>query len=683
MKHKFSLRTYLVLLMLGLLTLGLGVAGAYTSWVSRQVVDAMVEQTIADNTSRVAEQVSNLVSSTEREAKMLALLIEGGDGFSSADFSMVRLRTILPFMDRMLLSNDDIEFLSVTTQEKGELIQVSRGEQGRVLYQINERLGSKILFDKREFYKSQGREVLVSRDVQWKLDSRNRPYYSVAKNARRLAWTDPYEFVRRADEKESTVGVTCCIPLLDQNGTLLGVVTADISLGRLSRFLRSLEVGSSGFGMVYRGDPSRKGSMLAGPELATIRVKALLKSLNVESGNATDISTFTIDSNGEKFVAGWRSTPPEGADWRVYAMAPQRDFTKALDSGGRTVFSFGVWMLLVGAGVALLISARISKSLVEVSDQARAIRELKLEEGATRSSGIREVAELEESVNSLRIGMQSFSRLVPKTYVRRLIRANAEILPGGDRRNITALFADLNGFTALSESEELSRVFDILNEYLSFISELVQAREGTIDKFLGDEVMAFWGAPEVQGDGSLRAIDTALTAKARIGELSTKLNRQVGLRIGIATGSMIVGNIGTRDRLNYTIVGDRANLASRLQNLNRLYGTTILVDDVSYSACSERFNFRPVDLVAVYGKDEAVQIYEPLADDEEALAQATSKAYWAYQDKQFTKAKILYYETLLEYPGDELCQVMMERCKGYEKIPPPTSWGGTHTIRSK
>lgn len=209
-----------------------------------------------------------------------------------------------------------------------------------------------------------------------------------------------------------------------------------------------------------------------------------------------------------------------------------------------------------------------------------------------------------------------FGRYVSKDVVSEILSDPDEIKVGGERKDITLIFVDIRGFTPLSEKMEPEEVIQILNEYLELCTRCIFEFEGTIDKFMGDGVMAMFGAPVPQDDHAERAIRTALRMKEASGELSDRLEKEYGrtvhFGIGINSGPAVVGNIGSHDRLDYTSIGDTVNLAARLES-NAKPGQ-ILISPETYERIKDKFECTPLDPIKVKGKEKPVQIYQVEAE---------------------------------------------------------------------
>lgn len=222
----------------------------------------------------------------------------------------------------------------------------------------------------------------------------------------------------------------------------------------------------------------------------------------------------------------------------------------------------------------------------------------------------------------------AFRHYVTPEVIDRIVRDPAQLKLGGEKRDLTIFFSDIAGFTTLSEQLEPPVLVKFLNHFLSEMTDIVLERGGTIDKYEGDAIIAFWNAPLDVSNHQMQGVRAGLQCQARLRELAPIFRREYGIeirmRIGIHTGPVTAGNFGSRTRFNYTIIGDAANLASRLEGVNKVFGTDILVSEATMNACGPEIHFRKVGQVAVVGRAESVQIFEPLAD---ALDTAHGEAF--------------------------------------------------------
>ena len=279
-----------------------------------------------------------------------------------------------------------------------------------------------------------------------------------------------------------------------------------------------------------------------------------------------------------------------------------------------------------------------------------------------------------------------FSRYMSEKVIAHLMDHPDLLNLGGERRHMTLFFSDLAGFTSISERLSPEEVVGLLNDYLSRMTHIILDEEGVVDKFEGDAIMAFWGAPLPQEDQALRACRAALRQQAALRELNQRFGDlglpRLGMRIGLHTGDAIVGNLGSEKRFDYTAIGDTVNLASRLEGLNKFYGTFIMASETTMAECGDGVVFRELDRVAVKGKVKPVGVFqvlglkEDLTPAEAELRQEFAEALELYRQEKFPEAAGLFQKILAKHPGDSPSQVLLERCQTFQNSPPPPDWEG-------
>jgi adenylate cyclase len=251
------------------------------------------------------------------------------------------------------------------------------------------------------------------------------------------------------------------------------------------------------------------------------------------------------------------------------------------------------------------------------------------------------------------------------------------------------MFIDLAGFTGLSERLG-DRIIPLLSRYFDAVSVQIQGEGGTIDKFIGDAVMAFWGAPAANPDHAVDCCRAALKCRRAMdgAALVDDKGERVRIRIGINSGDMLVGNIGSEVRLNYTVIGDAVNIASRLEGTNKAYGSTIIIGPETRLLAGDRIVVRELDRLAVYGRAGGLQIYELLAMADDAPgALGWVKCYeaglTAWRAGDFTAAIDAFDKTLVLHPHDAASRLMIERCRQQLENPASADWDGTTVARTK
>lgn len=272
----------------------------------------------------------------------------------------------------------------------------------------------------------------------------------------------------------------------------------------------------------------------------------------------------------------------------------------------------------------------------------------------------------------------SFSQYVAKEVVDDLIKNPEKIKLGGQREKLTILFSDIRGFTTLSEKMKAEELADYLNEYLTEMTDVIMENNGVVDKFIGDAIMAFWGAPIKNEEQEVKAVETAIKMIEKLEKFNKKMKKkgqpEIAIGIGLNTGKVVVGNLGSHQRFDYTVIGDDVNLASRLEGLTKYYGVKILISEKTRQKLSDRFLIRYLDKVAVKGKKEGVELYQVVCDEQDEnmveLVQEFEKAVELYKDQKWAEAKKAFTLIQNKFPEDKVTQKYLERLEGYIKNPP-------------
>ncbi len=287
-----------------------------------------------------------------------------------------------------------------------------------------------------------------------------------------------------------------------------------------------------------------------------------------------------------------------------------------------------------------------------------------------------------------------FSRYVSPEIMSELLAHHDEVSLGevGQTEEMTVLFSDIRGFTSVSEVLSASQLVDLLNCHFGAMTEVIFDRKGTLDKFIGDALMAFWGAPLKVDDHAGQAVLAALDMIAKLPEVNRDLldrgYRAIDIGIGINSGEVVLGNIGSARKMDYTVIGDNVNLASRLEGLTKFYGLPVIISEYTLAAMGIDIPVMPVDRVRVKGKEQPIRIYAPLAGPEEAPevaarcranAELALTAFEFYQNQRWHEAAEIY--SRLPYP--RFAELLGERCRALAEVEPMADWDGAYNLESK
>lgn len=479
-----------------------------------------------------------------------------------------------------------------------------------------------------------------------------------------------------------------------------GVINVVIELERLSRYLADVRVGKTGTVVVL----DRDGHVVASADPAALRqqqsgqmpdlsglaaggnrllglVARVMEERQVRPVSVSSTRRLDAVDDGEAYFVTF--SPLDFRGWVVATVIPHEDFLASIERNAQILLAALVALTLAMAALATVAANRlIGRPLLRIAGQLKHIEGFRLERVERLRSPLRELDGLSAALLQMSRGLASFRRYMPTELVRTLVSQGIEAKPGGHHEELTVLFTDVAGFTGLSEKLG-EDIVPVLGEYLELASRAVLATGGTIDKFIGDAVMAFWGAPLPDADHAAHACRAALECRRLLAEQRARAEREGGtplsMRVGINTGRMLVGNIGSSERLSYTVIGDAVNLASRLEGLNKRYGTEIVIGEETRRAAGEAIRVRRLDRVAVYGRSQGVAVYELLGMAEEIAAPEWVAAYEAgldaYGGRRWTEALAAFERAATLRPGgDPPARLFAERCQTLLAAPPAADW---------
>ncbi|MCE2950649.1 MAG: adenylate/guanylate cyclase domain-containing protein [Alphaproteobacteria bacterium] len=544
-------------------------------------------------------------------------------------------------------------------------------------------------------------------------DNRKRDWYVKTKTELKPNWSDVYPSWFSSD-----FVVTATVPLFDHKGKFVGALACDIGIDNISLLLRRQKASRSGINFII----NKKGEVVAFPDqgknyIMTHQVQSIvgpeagmrLAKVN-ELGENNILEAYNVflkegkqhfqyTKEDIRYVANFSYFGDLfSQDWILGLVAPYDDFMGPIREISKDVILISL-VILFGSIILLVVFAqKISYPIEVLAGQMRRIRDLDLDPPKPLESHFFEITQMENALNAMREGLSAFGKFVPKNLVRTLIQKGNAVSLGGERRNVAILFSDIENFTSISENMDSDALMNHLSTYISELSNIVLIYKGTIDKYIGDSIMAFWGAPEEDPRAAINACKAALKCSKRLETLNQQW-RLKGLpalptRIGLNFGEVIVGNMGSADRMNYTIIGDQVNLASRLEGINKVYHTYMLISEFVHDALQGSFLTRPLDIVAVKGKEKGVRIFELVAQytedpefaatpEQELWCDLTAQAFEKYLARDWEGSIALYEQVLMKKPKDPVAILYIERCKAFINEPPPEDWDGVLHLHTK
>lgn len=527
-------------------------------------------------------------------------------------------------------------------------------------------------------------------------DPRKRPWYVKTKKAGHTVFTTPY-----LDPYTKKIVVTVVAPM-KKDGRFLGVLAMDVFIDDILAKVRSLRIGKTSFAYLVDGD----GLFVSHPQKEKV-----LKERIASTADAAFFRRF----KGAREKAKAKNGADESGLFRKTELYSGKDdyvtIARIDESGWYLVFHmsktevyeplkkllsiFGggiLASLLLLAFTISYISHRIAHPILDLAQGARFIAEGDYDRRLQVQSRD-EIGYLTKSFNDMAEGLKdrdfiksTFGRYVSEDVMQDILDGNISL--GGEKKRITILFSDIRGFTSLSEGMDAGDVVTLLNEYFDAMDTTISAQGGSINKYIGDGILAIYGAPHKLENSSRAAVESATEMLEQLAQLNEK--RSLGLRIGVGvhTGEAVVGNIGSLDRTEYTVIGDAVNLASRIESLTKQYRREILISEDSAKALGDHYLLRIIDKVRVKGKRIPVTLYSPhrrseTSKDGQRLIQKANEAMERYFRGEFPQA----LEAIQKMQEDGLSldahlQLIQKRCETYVETP-PKRWDGVFTHKTK
>lgn len=554
-------------------------------------------------------------------------------------------------------------------------------------------------------YLDQDSNILESEQLpqfQVTFDPRVRDWYQRAMQTRSNSWSDIYIF-----STTKQPGISNSYPLQNMSGKEFGVIGADIPLDGFKGILKDIHFNGICMILTSKGEViaspfSEETAKVLGNETQLVNVSDLTEKVPVaafkkflETGDKQTVFPY----NGSDYVAVFKSF--EGfsfKDWLFITVMPENELIGAIKTTQQQTMLISLFILIISIGLISYIAHRISKPIVQLAKQANSITQFDLSDPKEVRSGILEIQLLQSSITAMRRSLVSFGKFVPRSLVRKLIDKGGEVKIGGRNKKLTIFFSDIAGFTTVSETYPPEKLMVHLSEYLEELTTIIIKEQGTIDKYIGDSIMAFWGAPQSDRDHAIHACAAALRCQKRLTDLNRKWNFEkkpiLETRIGIHTGEVIVGNMGSTERFNYTIIGDNVNLAARLEGVNKMFGTQIIISEETFHFVRDFAIVRPLDVVAVKGKNIGIKIYELIAltgadpllvptDEQIEFARQFDKAFTLYHEQRWEEA-IAGFERITQLFGrDATAEMYIKRCKYFQENPPGPDWDGVFHLETK
>ncbi|MDA7966493.1 adenylate/guanylate cyclase domain-containing protein [Ruegeria sp.] len=663
------------------------------------VVHSLWWTTARENSRMLAAEINSQIANTVR--------IEVGLTLRSAEAAWAAVRTT--FVQNVITTRqaDKREFVFLSQLQAqpniswilfgwpdGDFFAAHRlGDSGLEMIEIDDEIRDRML--RRDRY------IFIPGDIQFE----EREFTSTAYDPRDQAWfrnfidRDAPDWIEADSLPGSQKAAYAFAGPIDVNRRRQGVLAVVIETDRLSRFLGTLRPGEFGAAFILDAD----GHVIAVPdpnadeitparmgeghlyEVAKLAGDALLGE---NADRATANSTIRIVDHDVPYAVAL--TPLGFYGWRVATVIPESAFLSGIDKTLVNLIYVLIGVVIVATGVAIwLVRSVVSNPLARIVEDLNKVERFDVEQIERRPSNLSELANLSAATANMAAGLSAFRKYVPTDLVRNLVAEGINTQPGGEVKLISVLFCDVAGFTGLSEKLG-PRIVQLMEPFFSAASSAIARHDGTIDKFMGDAVMAFWGAPRQDPDHAENACRAALDLVAAVAaaDIRDDNGQPLRIRLGLNTGEALVGNIGSDQRLNYTAIGDVVNVASRLEGANKAYGTSILIGPATRKAAGDTIVVRELDTLAVFGRTEGLVIYELIAMTGEFKGstdwiETYEKGLAHYRRKEFDRAASAFQTAEKMRGGDPVSAIMKKRALDFHTEPPPADWAGVAIADTK
>lgn len=527
-------------------------------------------------------------------------------------------------------------------------------------------------------------------------DPRERPWYrnaAISPGPGEVYWTEPYTFFTTREP-----GITISSGWQDPASGKTFVIAFDIKLIDISGFTTSLDVSPNGEAVIL----TEEGNVIGLPRAFQTRDQQrasvmkhldeleipLLQAAFRRDGNLQQEKGVFSFKSGEWHWWGAIETYPLGEVQQllISIMVPERDFLGDVRRQATYMILIFVLSLLVAIVMSFVLASRYSKPLKALAQRSRRIRKLDLDTGDEISSHLKEVTRLVRAHDDMTSGLKSFSRYVPVELVKQLLLQGEVAKIGGVTRELSILFTDIRDFTSISERMTPEELTDHLAGYFDLMLRELNSTDATVDKLIGDAIVAFWGAPREDPDYIHHCVEAVVNCMSALKQFNAESEKRGLPRFdtcfGLGSGLVVVGNVGSRTRLNYTALGDTMNLTSRLEGLNRLYGTEAIAMERLMRKTGSGYLFRKLDIVAVKGRGEPETIYELIGREQDvpaerrAFVQRYETAFELYLQREFVRAKEALESLQGDYPADLSVARLYQNCVHCLDTPPGPEWDG-------
>ncbi len=545
---------------------------------------------------------------------------------------------------------------------------------------------------------------------------KNEEWYKEVEQNHVSYWSDVYLLPH-----SKSLGLTVStVSTNEYTNEFAGVIGIDIAIDRLSEILQQNIMGSDSSIFITND----KGELIAhSNSIPSVKDVAEKKTTNLilhssdsklkkmwDNYLESKKNIFEFDDNGTNFIGVITPFPKIASntdgkeqnnfnkDWKVGSITNENMFIGKIKEVQKKTITVSFLFLLFSALLVVYIANKISNAINILSEEANKIKNFDLSGTNEVKTPIYELRLLNDSIVAMRLNIRTFAKFIPKELVGKLLKHNQNVKVGGRSQLLTLFFTDIANFTSICESYPADKLSTHLSEYFEEVTSIIFKYNGTIDKYIGDAVMGFWGAPNKDKDQALNACKAALAIQKKLRDLNKQWAAQdkpvFNTRIGIHVGHAIVGNMGSSDRMNYTALGDNVNLAARLEGTNKIYNTNVIISETTLKEVGENCLVRPLDIVSVKGKQQGVAIYELVgithgeptllpSKEQVAFCALFTKGFQLYMEQRWDESAEAFNSIKKKFGEDYTVDLYLKRCKDFKKNPPSENWNGVITLKEK
>ena len=531
-----------------------------------------------------------------------------------------------------------------------------------------------------------------------KYDPRSRNWYKETIANKKLIWSDAYLLIT-----SKVFGITVSSPIMqDKKENIKGVISVDFSINDFCELLNLIKMTPNSVIRLIND----KNEILASSnkkEMEILKNQKVLpkifdindKPLHIATQNlAYDEKNYTTyeTNDGKEYVASKQIL--DNVPFSMLIVTPQSDFTEDFNRIRFNMFLLSIVIFLISSGIIFLFSLRISAPIRQLCKCAVSIKKMDFSNNIEfPKSNIVEINSLSSNMQVMRKSLSTLSKYTSKELINESLKEGADVNIGGITKDITIFFSDIEKFSTISEKLPAEYLISHLSEYFNELTNIIMKHNGIISNYIGDAIMAVWGAQNKDNNQIINACETALEIQEKIEQLKIKWTPlgkpALPTRIGLHAGSAIVGNIGSRDRMDFTAIGNAIDIASFLEGANKIYGTWILASEAIENQARNKFLFRIVDKVVINEFGTIIKIFEPICSFKSAeeyykmleLCSKSNEAFELYQNQNFKDAIELYKELLKTFPEKKKSiNVLISRCESFSETP-PVDWAGAYEVK--